>query len=121
MVIDDYRKHHPKFAEFDKLARDSQRLTDQKLDLMVSAGVITQDQADSMTSAMGGSYVPLKGFERVDAIRAREHKATAQEPATARTASWTSAPMAASHALATSLRTSSAITSVAFWRQRRRR
>ena len=63
-IVDDY-KQRPDFAEFDKLARDFQAITERKLNLLIDGGVITEDQAAEMKDAFG-FYVPYKGFETVD-------------------------------------------------------
>lgn len=63
-IIADYRKR-PDFAAFDKLARDIQKVTDAKLEVLVGGNVITRAQADEMGTAMG-FYVPYKGFEIID-------------------------------------------------------
>jgi len=63
-IIDDYRKR-PDFEKFDSLARDIQKVTESKLDLLVEGNVMTADQAQQARDAMG-FYVPYKGFEVID-------------------------------------------------------
>ncbi|MFA6204539.1 MAG: LPD5 domain-containing protein, partial [Gallionella sp.] len=63
-IIDDY-KRRDNFAEFDKLARAIQKVTESKVDLLVRGRVMTAEQAKDMRAAMG-FYVPFKGFEVID-------------------------------------------------------
>jgi hypothetical protein len=76
MILADYRAHRADFAQFDALARDFQALTAEKQALLVKNGVLSQDQADAMTQAMGAMYVPLKGFERIDESGQRQGNGT---------------------------------------------
>ena len=63
-IIADY-KLRPRFSEFDRLARDIQKITVEKLKRLVTGKVITQANADEMNAKMG-FYVPYKGFEIID-------------------------------------------------------
>jgi hypothetical protein len=49
------------FAEFDSIARDLQNITNMRLNMLVTAGVYSQEQADAMRKQYQ-FYVPVKGF-----------------------------------------------------------
>ncbi|MCX7206757.1 MAG: transglycosylase SLT domain-containing protein [Proteobacteria bacterium] len=58
-------KAQPNFGEFHDIASRMQDLTLGTQKMLVSGGLISQDQADAYNSAYA-HYVPLKGFERAD-------------------------------------------------------
>lgn len=49
------------FAEFDSIARDLQNITNMRLNMLVTAGVYSSEQADAMRKQYQ-FYVPVKGF-----------------------------------------------------------
>lgn len=63
-IIADYQKR-PDFAEFDRLARDFQKLTERKLTVLEKGGVIDAQTVADLKKSFG-FYVPYKGFETID-------------------------------------------------------
>ncbi len=65
-TLEELKLHYGgRFGELEKLAKEFRAITDDTLNILVDAGVMTQDAVDKMRATYQ-NYVPLKGFEKVD-------------------------------------------------------
>ena len=65
-TLDELKIHYgSRFGEFEKIAKEFRAITDDTLNVLVDAGVMTQDAVNKMRATYQ-NYVPLKGFEKVD-------------------------------------------------------
>ena len=65
-TLEELKLHYgSRFGELEKLAKEFRAITDDTLNILVDAGVMTQDAVDKMRATYQ-NYVPLKGFEKVD-------------------------------------------------------